>query len=61
MDNRLFLDLDMNIRLRKTLASISTFIRARTEREGIQEIEKAIEHLQMIHKGLLDRAKYRDL
>jgi hypothetical protein len=60
VDIKLFLDLDMNIRLRKALACITTFIRARTEAEGIREIEKAIEHLEGIHKGLLDRASFRE-
>ena len=59
-DIRVFLDLDMNIRLRKALAGISTFIRARTEDEAIREIEKAITHLQGIHRGLLDRGKLED-
>ena len=58
-DIRLFLDLDMNIKLRKALASISTFIHARTEREGVQEIEKAITHLQDILQALHDRERLR--
>jgi hypothetical protein len=58
-DIRLFLDLDMNIKLRKALASISTFINARTEAEGKQEIEKAVNHLQDILKGLQDREELR--
>lgn len=58
-DIRLFLDLDMNIKLRKALASISTFIHSRTEAEGMQEIEKAVTHLQDILEGLQDRERLR--
>ena len=42
---KLYLDLDMNIKLRKALACITSFIHAKTEAEGIREIEKAIDHL----------------
>lgn len=56
---KLYLDLDMNIKLRKALAAIHVFIQAKTEKEGIQEIEKAITNLNDVHKGLMDRQKMR--
>lgn len=59
-DIRLFLDLDMNGKLRKALTSISAFIHAANEIEAVRELEKVIGLLQDIHQGFLDRTRIRD-
>jgi len=59
-DIKLYLELDMDNRLRKALACISNYVRAKTEQEGIEELEKAIGYLQGIRKELDDLAKIRE-
>jgi len=58
-DLKPYLDLDMNIKIRKALAAITVFIRARTEREAIENLEKAIDYLNSIREGFIVRKKMR--
>ncbi len=54
-DIRLFLDLEMNNKLKKALAHINAFIRAGSDSEAIQELDDAVSYLFEIRKGLESR------
>ncbi|MCK4614258.1 MAG: hypothetical protein KAU14_05590 [Thermoplasmata archaeon] len=53
-DNSSYIELDINLKLRKALSRISMFVRARDESERLENLEKAISLLKAIHRELLD-------